>query len=65
MQPGASSEPRSYTDFEPRSQWMQAEEGDTLIVDVSGMLSHLSYSFNLVRIQILIAVLFQDSERNR
>ena len=49
MQPGASSEPRSYTDFEPRSQWMQAEEGDTLIVDVSGMLSHLPYSFNLVK----------------
>ena len=38
MQPGTSSEPRLYTDFEPRSQWMQAEEGDTLIVDVSGML---------------------------
>ncbi|ONK65084.1 uncharacterized protein A4U43_C07F33440 [Asparagus officinalis] len=33
---GASSEPRSYTDIEPRSHWMHANEWDTLIMDVTG-----------------------------
>lgn len=38
MQPGASSEPRLYTDIEPQSHWLQTEEGDTLIIDASGTL---------------------------
>lgn len=37
MQPGSSSQPREYADFEPRSYWVHGDKADTLIVDASGM----------------------------